>query len=156
MTVDDRSLTRREATKIGVGVGAGLTLGQLSLDAAEARLGRYGGQVIVHVDSLEPRVVTVELLVQGYAGGHDPEGVLDIGTTKQLLIDDYIVGDVEGGAITYHSFEKHPRNPLILPDGIEGSDDPILSARSAAYSESFNRRTREQAEAPNRHQEPQS
>jgi len=84
---------------------------------AEARLGRYGGQVIVHVDSLEPRVVTVELLVPGYAGGHDPEGVLDIGTTKQLLIDDYIVGDVEGGAITYHSFEKHPRNPLILPDG---------------------------------------
>lgn len=47
-------------------------------------------------------------------------------------------------------------DPLILPDGIEGSDDPILSARSAAYSESFNRRTREQAEAPNRHQEPQS
>jgi hypothetical protein len=35
MIVDDRSLTRREAIKIGVGVGAGLALGQLSLDPAD-------------------------------------------------------------------------------------------------------------------------
>lgn len=34
-------------------------------------------------------------------------------------------------------------DPLILPDGIKGSDDPILQARSAAYSVSFNRRERE-------------
>ncbi|MGO2393237.1 MAG: catalase family peroxidase [Halomonas sp.] len=48
-------------------------------------------------------------------------------------------------------------DPLILPDGIAGSDDPLLSARSAAYSESFNRRIREQAESPtNPDQEPQS
>lgn len=31
-------------------------------------------------------------------------------------------------------------DPLILPDGISGSDDPILSARSAAYAVSFTRR----------------
>lgn len=31
-------------------------------------------------------------------------------------------------------------DPLILPDGIGGSDDPLLSARSAAYSQSFTRR----------------
>jgi len=31
-------------------------------------------------------------------------------------------------------------DPLVLPDGIAGSDDPLLSARSAAYSESFTRR----------------
>jgi catalase len=31
-------------------------------------------------------------------------------------------------------------DPLILPDGIAGSDDPLLSARSAAYSQSFTRR----------------
>ena len=92
---------------------------------AVARLGRYGGHVMVHVDGLEPRVVTVDLVVQGYAGGHDPEGVLDVGTTKLLLIDDYIVGDVEGGAITYHSFEKHPRNPLVLPDG--PADLPLVT-----------------------------
>lgn len=36
-------------------------------------------------------------------------------------------------------------DPLILPDGIEPSADPILAARSAAYAVSFNRRTREGA-----------
>jgi catalase len=36
-------------------------------------------------------------------------------------------------------------DPLILPSGIAGSDDPILAARSAVYSESFNRREREVA-----------
>ena len=36
-------------------------------------------------------------------------------------------------------------DPLILPTGIEPSADPILAARSAAYSESFNRRSREAA-----------
>ena len=34
-------------------------------------------------------------------------------------------------------------DPLILPVGIAGSDDPILHARSAAYSVSVNRRERE-------------
>ncbi len=31
-------------------------------------------------------------------------------------------------------------DPLVLPDGMAPSDDPLLSARSAAYSESFTRR----------------
>lgn len=34
-------------------------------------------------------------------------------------------------------------DPLVLPDGIAPSDDPLLSARSAAYSLSFTRRARE-------------
>ena len=34
-------------------------------------------------------------------------------------------------------------DPLILPSGIVSSDDPLLSARSAAYSESFTRRVSE-------------
>jgi catalase len=34
-------------------------------------------------------------------------------------------------------------DPLILPAGIAASDDPLLSARSAAYSESFTRRVGE-------------
>ena len=37
-------------------------------------------------------------------------------------------------------------DPLVLPDGIAGSDDPLLSARSAAYSESFTRREGEHKE----------
>ncbi|MFB9125745.1 catalase family peroxidase [Paraburkholderia dipogonis] len=34
-------------------------------------------------------------------------------------------------------------DPLVLPTGIEPSDDPILAARSAVYSQSFNRREHE-------------
>jgi catalase len=34
-------------------------------------------------------------------------------------------------------------DPLVLPSGIAPSDDPLLSARSAAYSESFTRRAGE-------------
>ncbi|WP_369808521.1 catalase family peroxidase [Ancylobacter radicis] len=34
-------------------------------------------------------------------------------------------------------------DPLVLPDGIEPSDDPLLSARSATYSTSFTRRAGE-------------
>lgn len=34
-------------------------------------------------------------------------------------------------------------DPLVLPDGIAPSDDPLLSARSATYSQSFTRRAGE-------------
>jgi catalase len=34
-------------------------------------------------------------------------------------------------------------DPLVLPDGIAPSDDPLLSARSAVYSQSFTRRAGE-------------
>ena len=34
-------------------------------------------------------------------------------------------------------------DPLVLPSGIEGSDDPLLAARSAAYAASYMRRTGE-------------
>ena len=34
-------------------------------------------------------------------------------------------------------------DPLVLPAGVQGSDDPILAARSAVYSVSFNRREHE-------------
>jgi catalase len=37
-------------------------------------------------------------------------------------------------------------DPLVLPDGIVASDDPLLSARSAAYSQSFTRREGEPKE----------
>ena len=38
-------------------------------------------------------------------------------------------------------------DPLTLPDGIAASNDPLLAARSAAYTESHERRTSEQAGA---------
>jgi len=34
-------------------------------------------------------------------------------------------------------------DPLVLPTGIAGSDDPVLAARSAVYAQSFHRRERE-------------
>jgi catalase len=34
-------------------------------------------------------------------------------------------------------------DPLVLPEGMAGSDDPLLSARSATYAESFRRRVGE-------------
>jgi catalase len=37
-------------------------------------------------------------------------------------------------------------DPLVLSSGIEPSDDPLLSARSAAYSTSFTRRAGERKE----------
>ena len=37
-------------------------------------------------------------------------------------------------------------DPLVLPDGMAPSDDPLLSARSAIYSQSFTRRAGEKKE----------
>ncbi len=39
-------------------------------------------------------------------------------------------------------------DPLILPAGIEGSDDPLLAARSAAYAASYERRAGEVESLP--------
>lgn len=44
----------------------------------------------------------------------------------------------EGGICEGTNFD-----PLILPDGVEPSKDPILRARSATYAESYRRRARE-------------
>ncbi|HEX7913129.1 MAG TPA: catalase family peroxidase [Paraburkholderia sp.] len=45
-------------------------------------------------------------------------------------------------------------DPTILPAGIRPSDDPLLAARSAAYAQSYQRRTREEALHPAIHQVP--
>jgi catalase len=55
---------------------------------------------------------------------------------------------VDAGTLTIDQIESEDTSPardinfdpLVLPNGITGSDDPLLSARSAAYSESFTRR----------------
>ncbi|VVN20091.1 Catalase-related peroxidase [Pseudomonas fluorescens] len=44
-------------------------------------------------------------------------------------------------------------DPLILPAGIEGSDDPLLAARSAGYAKSYLRRTSEVSQLPAAKQE---
>ena len=55
---------------------------------------------------------------------------------------------VDAGMLTIDTIESEDTSPtrdinfdpLILPNGIAGSDDPLLSARSAVYSQSFTRR----------------
>ncbi|MET0849353.1 MAG: catalase, partial [Pseudomonas sp.] len=46
-------------------------------------------------------------------------------------------------------------DPLVLPAGIEGSDDPLLAARSAGYASSYLRRTSEVNQLPAAKQEAQ-
>jgi catalase len=55
---------------------------------------------------------------------------LDVGT----LTVDRVEGEATGACRDVNF------DPLILPAGIETSDDPLLSARSAVYSQSFTRR----------------
>jgi catalase len=55
---------------------------------------------------------------------------------------------IDAGTLTIESIESEDTSPtrdivfdpLVLPDGIAPSDDPILNARSAAYLQSFTRR----------------
>jgi catalase len=59
---------------------------------------------------------------------------------------------IDAGTLTIDHIESEDTSPtrdinfdpLVLPDGISASDDPLLSARSAAYSQSFTRREGEQ------------
>jgi catalase len=58
---------------------------------------------------------------------------------------------IDAGLLTLTNIETEgPGNardvnfdPLVLPDGIEPSDDPLLSARSAVYAASYRARTGE-------------
>ena len=61
---------------------------------------------------------------------------------------------VDAGTLTIDSIESEDSSPtrdinfdpLVLPDGIAPSNDPLLSTRSAVYSQSFTRREREHKE----------
>ena len=63
---------------------------------------------------------------------------------------------VDAGLLTLDSVETDARgnardinfDPLVLPPGIEPSDDPLLSARSAVYAASYRRRTGETTSPP--------
>jgi catalase len=63
---------------------------------------------------------------------------IDAGT---VILD--TVSSEDGGACTDINFD-----PLVLPPGIEPSDDPLLSARSATYARSFSLRVEERRAKP--------
>jgi catalase len=61
---------------------------------------------------------------------------------------------VDAGTLTINQVESEDTSPardinfdpLVLPNGMAGSDDPILSVRSATYADSFTRREGEHKE----------
>lgn len=59
-----------------------------------------------------------------------------------MVMLDHVASE-DGGACTEVNYD-----PLVLPSGIEASDDPILSARSSAYARSFRLRENEHAQKP--------
>ena len=63
----------------------------------------------------------------------DTREQVDVGT---LTLDD-VESDYNGPCRNINV------DPLVLPDGMAPSDDPLLSARSAVYSQSFTRRAGE-------------
>ena len=65
----------------------------------------------------------------------DAREQVDVGT---LTLD-----HVEGESDDANSCRDVNFDPLVLPEGIAPSDDPLLSARSAVYSQSFTRRAGE-------------
>lgn len=57
------------------------------------------------------------------------DGVVQAGSGKQLLIDDFIIAEQSGLTRRLHAFEKHPRNPVFQAQvpWEEGWADPFMS-----------------------------
>lgn len=57
------------------------------------------------------------------------DGVLQAGSDKQLLIDDFVIDEMSGLTRRLHPFRKHPRNPVLQAQmpWEEGWVDPFMS-----------------------------
>lgn len=57
------------------------------------------------------------------------DGVIQAGSDKQLLIDDFVIAEKSGLVRRLHPFKKHPRNPVFQAqvDWEEGWADPFMS-----------------------------
>jgi catalase len=78
----------------------------------------------------------------GQPGDHTDDATIPWPRDRaQIDVGTFTIDRIEGeahGACRDINFD-----PLVLPDGIAPSDDPLLSARSAVYSQSFTRRAGE-------------
>jgi catalase len=96
------------------------------------------------------------LVRQMHAGPLRWQLLLTVGTASDPLLDATLPWPsdrrtIDAGMLTLASVEtERPGNardinfdPLVLPDGIERSNDPLLSARSAVYAASYRARTGE-------------
>ena len=43
-------------------------------------------------------------------------GPLRIGAQKQLFVDDYVIGQMEGARVVFHPAQKHRANPMMTPE----------------------------------------
>lgn len=59
-------------------------------------------------------------------------------TRKQVELGTLVIKTIDADGVKYEKSTMF--NPLVLVDGIEASDDPILLARPSAYAVSFGRR----------------
>ncbi|MDQ0391677.1 catalase family peroxidase [Labrys monachus] len=98
-------------------------------DALIAAIGQHPLQWRLVVTIGQPGDPTDDATIAWPAGRR----TVDAGT----LTIDHIEGEATGPCRDLNF------DPLVLPAGIEPSDDPLLSARSAAYAQSFTRRAGE-------------
>jgi catalase len=101
-------------------------------DAVIARIGQAPVRWHLLVTAGQPDDPTDDATIP-WPGNRDH---VDVGT----LTIDRVEGEAPGNCRDINF------DPLVLPSGIEPSDDPLLSARSAAYSTSFTRRAGERKE----------
>jgi catalase len=96
------------------------------------------------------------LIQQMRAGPLQWRLILTVGTPQDPLLDATLPWPadrrtIDAGKLTLTDIETERAgnardvnfDPLVLPDGIERSDDPLLSARSAVYAASYRARTGE-------------
>ncbi|MFP3903509.1 MAG: hypothetical protein ACLFWB_04615 [Armatimonadota bacterium] len=63
------------------------------------------------------------------------EAPVNIGSEKQLFVDDYLVDEVRDLRLSVHQWEKHLANPVIIADRPWESDDTVLVYGGALYDE---------------------
>lgn len=79
------------------------------------------------------------LVTVGQAGDPTADATLPWPADRQVIeVGTLTIDRLQGEAVS--PARDLNFDPLVLPSGISGSDDPLLSARSAAYSVSFTRR----------------
>jgi catalase len=108
-------------------------------DALIARLAKGPVQWRLQITLGQPGDATADATVPW----PDDRATVDVGT----LVIDHVEAEAP------HNCRDVNFDPLVLPSGIEPSDDPLLSARSAAYSTSYTRRAGE-AKTPSEVQTP--
>ena len=65
---------------------------------------------------------------------------ISIGKKRQLFVDDYLIDKVENLKLNVHSWQKHPSNPLLIPDKPwEGAGNYALVWGSVIFEEELNR-----------------